>query len=369
MSTKLGTIFSSAVLSGTVFSRAIFSSAILTGAILSGVTGCSPLQPSTITVVSQTQPVTVQFGGDIKGKSLLLKIYDVNPVTQEEKLETEWNDAIPANGQIELELSFGTKALYGQLIDSETKAILARQSTRETLEVGKSSLTLNLDGKNIVKSFSLEMALKTLGDIDKAKDYYDNDIDSPKMLIDMGCTEICHRSTANETDRVYPYFDSFPFVAKKPAYQDMAVLVARMIKDIKRNPRDPEVMPPGEGIEDKDDIAKYEKFAAQLSTTVEAEKYPIKRIELNWQVKNMPASGTLVLNYEGDNTFAGTFSEPLFKSDTLIGTISAIAGKDKEVAIVKDAEIPPTRINLRSHKIHPQVKIDPSKIVIVIETR
>lgn len=341
--------------------------ACLLSAVL-GFSGCSPLQPTPATQVQQKQAVTLSFSGDLAGKALLLKVFEVDDITGEEKLEFTYDKAIPANGQIPLELGFGGKALYAQLTDSETKKILARNFKLARIEVGTTNLGLSLKGENRIEGFLLEMTPKTVGDIKKAAVFYDEGKGSPKTLIDIGCVEACHSEYAGEESRVYPYFDAFPFEVKNPAYKDMAVLVTRMIKDIKRNPRDPEVMPPGEGIENKDDLQLFDNLLAELSQIVDAEKYPIKRIELSWQVKNMPVSGKLTLTYDGENTFSGKFTEPLFKTDTLLGTLSAIAGKDKEATIVKDAPLPPTKINLRSQKVYPQVTIDKSKVVIVIDT-
>lgn len=341
-------------------------------ATLAAITACSPLQPNAVTVVAQKQAVTLRFGGDVAGKALLLKVFDVDPITGDEKLELSFDDQLPANGELPLELGYGPKAIYAQLSDTETKAVLARQQVNERIEVGKTSLALDLKGENRINGFSMEMVPQTVGDIAKAKEFYETAKDSPKELVDVACMELCHSRVADEAERVYPYFDSFPYEVKNPAYKDMSVLVARMIKDIKRNPRDPEVMPPGEGLPEEADQKLLEDFAAKLSRTVEAEKYPITRIELTWQVKNMPKSigGKVVLDYDSDNTFTGTFTEPLFKSDTVIGTLTAFAGKDKnkEVAIVKDAPLPPTRIRLRSQSVRPQVTIDKSKVVIVIDT-
>lgn len=330
--------------------------------------GCSPLEPSPVTSAAQKQAVTLSFSGDLAGKALLLKVFEVNDITGEEKLEFTYDKAIPANGQIPLELGFGGKALYAQLTDTETKTILARNHKLTRVEVGTTNLGLSLKGDNRIEGFYLEMTPKTVGDLEKAKAFYEKGEGSPKEVIYVGCVEVCHSEYAGEADRVYPYFDAFPFEVKNPAYKDMAVLVTRMIKDIKRNPRDPEVMPPGEGIANKDELKLFDNLLAELSQIVDAEKYPIKRIELSWQVKHMPAAGKLTLTYDGENTFSGKFTEPLFKSDSLIGTLSAIAGKEKEATIVKDAPLPPTKINLRSQKVFPQVTIDKSKVVIVIDT-
>lgn len=329
---------------------------------------CSPLQPNAVTTVAQKQTVTLRLNGDLKNKALLLKVFGVNDISGEETLELTYDKALPADGKVSLELGYGGKAFYGQLTDTKTKAVLARNHIVTRVEVGTTELGLNLKGDNRIDGFLLEMGLKTVGDLKKAKEFYEQGEGSPKTIIDIGCVEACHSEYAGEADRVYPYFDSFPYEVKNPAYKDMAVLVKRMIKDIKRNPRDPEVMPPGEGIEDKGELKLFDNLFAELSQLVDAEKYPIKRIELNWQVKNMPAAGKLTLSYDGENVFSGKFTEPLFKTDTLIGTLSAIAGKEKEAAIVKDAPLPPTTINLRSQTVYPQVTIDKSKVVIVIET-
>lgn len=330
--------------------------------------GCSPLQPSPVATAAQKQAVTLSFSGDLTGKALLLKIYAVDDITGEEQLELTYDKALPADGKIPLELGFGAKTLYAQLTDTNSTAIIARNSTETRIEVGTTNLDLSLKGDNRIEGFYLEMSLKTVGDLAKAKAFYEEGAGSPKALIDVACVEVCHSEYAGEEDRVYPYFDAFPFEVKNPAYKDMAVLVTRMIKDVKRNPRDPEVMPPGEGIEDKAELRLLDNLLGELSRLVDAEKYPIKRIELNWQVKNMPAAGKLILTYDGENSFSGKFTEPLFKTDTLVGTLSAIAGKEKEATIVKDAPLPPVKIKLRSHKVFPQVTIDKSKVVIVIDT-
>lgn len=345
--------------------------AIFSLGLLWPLVSCSPLQPSVVETAAQKQRVIVEFAGPTAGKALLLKVFEVNSITGDERLETQFDGTIPADGKVPFELGYGPKMLYGQLSDAATGAVVARQVAPARIEIGQTALNLDLKGENRIDNFGLELQPKTVGDITKAKAYYDSHKDSPKELIDIGCTELCHSSIAEEADRVYPYFDSFPYEVKNPAYKDMAVLVARMIKDIKRNPRDPEVMPPGEGIESAEELKLFEDFARQLSQTVEAEKYPITRIELTWQVKNMPASGKITLGYDGDNTFSGKFTEPLFKSDIITGTLTAYAGKDKdkEQAIIKDALLPPTRINLRSQTVRPQVTIDKSKVVIVIDTK
>lgn len=329
--------------------------------------GCKPLRPNKDLIKKPNkQEIAIQFAGNTQNKTIRLKIFEYNEILGTESLEAEADTPIPDNQKISLSLIYGDKKIYGELLETDSKKVYARTTEKVTIIPGSSTISLQFDPSKAINELTVRMKLKTLGDLKAAKIFYDEDVDkSPKVVIEESCIDGCHTNSGSDSD-VDPYLDSFPFVSKKTQYKDMAILVDRMLLDIQRHPKHPDVMPPEEGIQDKDDVKLFKSLKNKLSKVIDTHKMKIDRINFSWQVKNNDQKGELLLSREPEESeFKGVLKETLFKSDEIGGEITVLT--ESGTVLVDKMPLDFSELKTSIFEVSPQIQLDKTKIDIIIK--